>query len=207
MIIGVCGLIGSGKGTVADILVEEHDYKKLSFADALKDGVAAMFDWPRHLLEGDTEESRVWREEPDLYWSAETRSEITPRLVLQLVGTECMRNGFYDGIWVSLAKRKLVRFPNQNWVIPDTRFPNEINMIQSLGGEIWRVKRGDDPDWFTAYRENNIVPTDVHPSEYEWARSDFNKIIENEGSLEDLKETIKNRILSHPYETESYSRF
>jgi len=48
MIIGICGLIGSGKGTVADILVEEHGYQKLSFADALKDGVAAMFNWPRH---------------------------------------------------------------------------------------------------------------------------------------------------------------
>ena len=207
MIIGICGLIGSGKGTVADILVEEHGYKKLSFADALKDGVASMFNWPRHLLEGNTEESRVWRENPDLFWSAETRSEITPRLVLQLVGTECMRNGFYDGIWVSLAKKKLLESLEQNWVIPDTRFENEINMIQSLGGEIWRVSRGQDPDWVDAYRENNITPIDVHPSEYSWTRSEFNKIINNEGSLEDLKETIKNQILSHPYEIQSYPRF
>ena len=40
MIIGICGLIGSGKGTVADILVENHNFEKLSFADKLKDGVA-----------------------------------------------------------------------------------------------------------------------------------------------------------------------
>ena len=32
MIIGICGLIGSGKGTVADVLVEQG-YKKVSFAD------------------------------------------------------------------------------------------------------------------------------------------------------------------------------
>ena len=39
MIIGICGLIGSGKGSVADILVENHNFEKLSFADKLKDGV------------------------------------------------------------------------------------------------------------------------------------------------------------------------
>ena len=39
MIIGICGLIGSGKGTVADIPVE-HNFKKVSFADKLKDGVS-----------------------------------------------------------------------------------------------------------------------------------------------------------------------
>ena len=38
MIIGICGLIGSGKGTVADILVEYHGFQKISFADKLKDG-------------------------------------------------------------------------------------------------------------------------------------------------------------------------
>jgi hypothetical protein len=193
MIIGICGLIGSGKGTVADILVEEHDFKKLSFADSLKDGVAAMFDWPRHLLEGDTDESREWREQSDTFWTEETGKEISPRLVLQLVGTECMRQGFYDGVWVSLAKKKLIRFPNQKWVIPDTRFPNEINMIHSVGGTIWRVKRGVDPEWFNSLREDNIIPADVHPSEYEWVRSEFDQVIDNEGTFEDLK----SRILSH----------
>ena len=62
MIIGVCGLIGGGKGTVGDILVEQYDFKKLSFADKLKDAVAEMFDWDRALLEGITDESRNWRE-------------------------------------------------------------------------------------------------------------------------------------------------
>ena len=194
MIIGICGLISSGKGTVADILVEEHGFKKLSFADALKDGVSAMFDWPRHLLEGDTEESREWREKSDTFWTEETGREISLRLVLQLVGTECMRQGFYDGVWVSLAKKKLVRFPSQNWVLPDTRFPNEINMIHSVGGTIWRVKRGQDPAWFEPLRENNIIPNDVHPSEYEWVRSEFDQVIENEGTLEDLRSQILNRL-------------
>jgi adenylate kinase family enzyme len=53
MIIGICGLIGSGKGTVADILVENHNFQKISFADKLKDGVAAVYGWDRDMLEGE----------------------------------------------------------------------------------------------------------------------------------------------------------
>jgi hypothetical protein len=107
MIIGICGLIGSGKGTVADHLVEEYGFQKVSFADALKDATAQMFEWPRHLLEGDTVESRKWRETPDAFWTNELGYEVTPRYVLQKFGTECMRVGFYDGVWLALSS---VRF-------------------------------------------------------------------------------------------------
>ena len=52
MIIGICGLIGSGKGTVADVLVEQHKFKKISFADKIKDAVSVLFDCDRDMLEG-----------------------------------------------------------------------------------------------------------------------------------------------------------
>ena len=42
-----------------------------------------MFGWDREMLEGDTEESRDWREKVDPYWSTETGNPITPRLILQ----------------------------------------------------------------------------------------------------------------------------
>ena len=82
MLIGVVGLIGSGKGTVSDRLVEQHGYQKDSFAKSLKDAVAAMFNWDRNLLEGDTDASRQWREQPDAFWSEKFGKPTTPRWVL-----------------------------------------------------------------------------------------------------------------------------
>jgi hypothetical protein len=189
MIVGVCGLIGSGKGTVADILVESHGFQKLSFADSLKDGVAAMFDWPRSMLEGDTSASREWREQPDRFWTEEMGFSVTPRYVLQKVGTECMRQGLFDGIWVSRTKQKLQKH-NLDFVIPDVRFPNEISMIQEEGGVVVHVQRGPLPDWADKLLEQGIEPQDIHPSEWMWMRSTIDHTITNTGTIEDLRDQV-----------------
>jgi hypothetical protein len=192
MIIGICGLIGSGKGTVSDVLIGMCGFKSLSFADSLKDAVAAVFSWDRQLLEGSTAESREWREQVDLWWAKRLGiPDLTPRLVLQLWGTEVCRAGFHQDIWIASLERKIEE--GKNYVIPDTRFPNEINLIKQIGGEIWCVKRGPDPKWFVQYQLGGSPPNHTHSSEWEWARSKFDKTLENNGTLEDLK----NRVLSH----------
>tara|TARA_B100000003_G_scaffold118475_1_gene106211 strand:+ start:224 stop:817 length:594 start_codon:yes stop_codon:yes gene_type:complete len=196
MIIGICGLIGSGKGTVADILVEQHNYEKLSFADKLKDGVSSVFGWDRQMLEGDTDASRKWREEEDKFWTEETGETVTPRLILQLFGTDCMRNGFYDGIWVSLVKQELLKNKDKNYVIPDVRFENEAKMIRSLGGRICQVRRGPDPLWFRLYKDLGQEPTDVHKSEWAWANVQMDYILANDGTPEDLKNLVKDHLVS-----------
>lgn len=196
MIIGICGLIGSGKDTVAQYLIDNHNFVKISFADKLKDAVAVMFNWNRQLLDGKTDESRAWREQEDPYWTAETGRSITPRLVLQEFGTECMRNGFYDGIWVSLTKQHILNNPDTNFVIPDVRFPNEAKMLYEIEGEVWRVKRGQDPMWFRIYQDVGVEPKDVHPSEWAWAHTKFTQTIENNGTLEQLRSQVQDRLVS-----------
>jgi hypothetical protein len=206
MIVGICGLIGSGKGTVADILVEQG-FTKVSFADKLKDGVATIFDWDRAMLEGDTDESREWREQTDDFWTQETGRTITPRVVLQEFGTECMREGFDNGVWVSLLKKQMIDNPG-NYVVPDVRFRNEQNMIRELGGEIWQVKRGKDPEWFArAIFDNNNLETsnlmsgyDVHESEYKWidVNTRFDFILNNNSTLLDLQSLVLNQISNFP---------
>ena len=204
MIIGICGLIGSGKGSVGDILVEQG-FTKVSFADKLKDGVATIFGWNRAMLEGDTDESRNWREQPDDFWTQETGRNITPRIVLQEFGTECMRDGFDDSIWVSLLKKQMLDNPG-DYVVPDVRFRNEQDMIRELGGEIWRVQRGDVPEWYgCAMLDNttggNLMESyDVHVSEYKWIdmNNKFNTTIYNNSTLEQLKQLVLNEISNLP---------
>jgi hypothetical protein len=204
MIIGICGLIGSGKGSVGDILVEQG-YTKVSFADKLKDGVATIFGYDRSMLEGDTDESRSWREQTDEFWSKETGRIITPRIVLQEFGTDCMRDGYYDGVWVSLLKQQILENPG-DYVIPDVRFRNEQDMIRELGGEIWRVQRGDVPEWYGCAMLDNTTGSnlmesyDIHSSEYKWIdlNHKFNTTIYNNSTLDQLKQLVHNEIANPP---------
>ena len=198
MLIGIVGLIGSGKDTAAEHLVTQHGYIRDSFAKSLKDAVSAMFNWDREMLEGNTESSRHWREQPDTFWSEKFGKPVTPRWVLQHFGTEVMRGNMYDSIWVDSC---IGRYKGQNTVISDTRFPNEVKKIREHGGIIILVKRGEDPEWFTNYVEGNIEPTGIHSSEYAWAKEEFDYVIENNGTKEQLSAKIDELLVSNkiPY--------
>lgn len=202
-IIGVCGLIGSGKGTVADILEKDHGFVKMSFADSLKDAVSAVFRWDRALLEGDTAESREWREKRDPWWADRLGyADLTPRWVLQMWGTEVCREGFHKDIWIASMERKIheavltcaENYTTPKIVIPDTRFPNEIEMIQRMDGQVWCIKRGADPEWLQKYQSHRIIPGHIHPSEWQWALSKFDHTVLNDKSIKNLKQKV-NKLL------------
>lgn len=205
MIIGVVGFIGSGKGTAADILVNKHDFHKLSFADTVKDATAAIFGWPRHLLEGDTDESRAFRETPDRFWSDRFGYNFSPRTALQLMGTEAGRDVFHPDIWVHALERKMAMYPNV--VIPDVRFSNEMDFIRKSGGFVVRVKRGADPEWYdTAAAANKIshpqspeaneemIKLGIHYSEWAWVGESFDYTLHNESSVSMLESDISHML-------------
>ena len=199
MIIGLIGFAGSGKGTIADILVSKKGYTKLAFADAVKDATAAIFGWPRSLLEGDTAESREWREQKDEWWSEKTGKHITPRNMLQLMGTEIGRDMIHPDVWIYAMERRMQLYPNV--VIADVRFPNEMRFIQEKGGFIVRVKRGDDPEWYnTALRANLEGNTDlmydypIHYSEWAWIGYPVDYQLDNVGAISMLDGDIDHMI-------------
>jgi len=178
-------------------LVERHNFIKESFANSVKDAVSVVFGWDRTLLEGDTPESRAWREQKDIFWSKKFGKDFSPRLALQLMGTEAGRDVFHSDIWVHTVQRRCS--DDKNYVIADVRFPNEIKAIQENGGVIIRVKRGDEPEWYNvALKTNKKINyygmaenyPNVHYSEWAWIGSDINLDISNNDSLDVLIEKV-----------------
>lgn len=206
MIIGVCGFIGSGKDTIADYLTNFHEFRRESFASSLKDAVAAVFGWDRVLLEGRTKQAREWREQRDEWWSTRLGMDITPRWVLQYWGTEVCRRGFHDDIWIASVENKL-RNSQDDIVISDCRFPNEIKSIKNAGGIVIWVKRGDLPEWYDlALRSNQgddaakhaLTRLGIHSSETSWVGTKFDAVLENNNSIDDLYAQVKNLVQDHP---------
>lgn len=206
MIIGLIGLINSGKGTVATELVQKYNFRQDSFAASLKDACAMLFGWPRHLLEGDTKESREWREIVDTWWSEKLCiPDFSPRYALQIMGTDILRNHFNQDIWFLTVENRIRKNPEQDVVISDVRFPNEIEFIRKHGGALVKINRGANPVWYeTAVMANNgnsiakevmtKTYSSAHFSEWAWAGSKVDYEINNNKDFEYLNLQIKDII-------------
>ena len=175
----------------------------MSFAGTLKDAVSAVFGWDRELLEGRTQESRAWREQRDEWWSQRLEQEITPRYVLQQSGTEVCRQGYHDEIWVASLENRL-RNSHNNVVITDCRFPNEIQAIHRAGGQVIRVCRGPEPEWYdlavaansgSYVAKQQLASYNVHASEIAWVGTVFNAVIDNNGGFDSTFEQVESVVL------------
>jgi hypothetical protein len=205
MIIGVCGFIGSGKDTIADYLVNFHEFRRESFASTLKDAVAAVFGWDRTMLEGRTKEAREWREQVDPWWAARLdMPTLTPRWVLQYWGTEVCRKAFHDDIWIASLENKL-RNSKDHVVISDCRFPNEISSIKNAGGQIVWVQRGALPEWYQTAVDancgsnvalNELKRLKIHASETAWVGTEFDAVIDNNSTIDALYQQAQTLVIS-----------
>ena len=204
-LVSLVGFKGSGKDSAGRHLVENHGFVNFSFAESLKDALASIFCWDRAMLEGDTPESREWRETVDVWWSDRLGiPNFTPRLAMQLVGTNVFRQHFNTDIWILNIERKLSLLPQDaKVVLIDGRFPNELNLGRKYDATVVRVRRGDEPEWFDEAAWINANPTHadwkarydalneiVHVSEWAWIGEAVHHVIENDGTLEDLYHNI-----------------
>lgn len=167
MLIGLCGKAGSGKDTAAQFLVEKHEFMPLAFADPLKRGLMAMFNLtPEYFSDSKLKEEDI----PEL--------GVSPRILMQTLGTEWARNLLDENIWVDMVRQKIKALDSYSVVVTDVRFKNEGDLIKELGGVILRVQREGLTD----------VGITGHSSEYDSVTADFT--IVNDGTVDDLKEKV-----------------
>jgi hypothetical protein len=169
------------------------------FADKLKDIVCIILGCTREQLEDrDYKEKELgeewWRyraHDGSVYrncakqvYDKKPKNErlvdkLTPRKILQLLGTEAGRFIIHDDIWIN-SMFSDYKPDTSNWITTDTRFPNELEAVKERGGITIVVKRP----------ETDHLAGD-HASETALDNSTFDEVIVNDGSLEDLIEKVK----------------
>lgn len=178
----------------------------MSFAHALKDTVSVVFGWDRELLEGSTRTSREWRNVVDPWWAKRLDiPHLTPRWVLQQWGTDVVRRGFHDDIWIASLENRL-RNVTDDVVITDCRFPNELTSIKNSGGITVRTHRGVEPEWIALatvfnthedpaerIRAKVLIEEQygVHASEYSSVGLDYDYHLDNNGTITELHNQIE----------------
>jgi hypothetical protein len=202
----MCGFIGAGKSTVANYLVANYNYTRLSFAGTLKDTCAVLFGWDRTRLEGATPEDRAWREQPDPFWSEKFGKPWTPRWALQFVGTEVVRNTLHRDMWVLSVEQKLHSMgPDAKVVFDDARFVNELNTLTKYGATLVVVQRPQTITvehqnlWCSLYSsrpravEEAVAASSLHASEKDWLLaidSADAKYLQNDGDYPSLYKNV-----------------
>ena len=169
MIIGLGYQARAGKDTVAAHLVNNYSFIQESFAYPLKEHIGRQI-----CGFNDKQLYGAWKETIDPEWG------MTPRQMLQLIGTDALRKVVHDSFWVIPMKRKLKEHirNERHVVISDVRFMNEINLIKEIGGKVVKVVR-HNPDKISGFEK--------HSSETELENfSDWDYVLENNGTLEEL---------------------
>lgn len=199
-LVGLSGYARSGKDEAAKVLVDEYGFKRIAFADKLRDFLYALNPIVKHinakvqlktpggiknLMLDDKTPSTITlgvrlRDVIDRYgWDGykETPYSQEIRELLQRLGTEAGRQTLWDSIWIDAALHDLD--PNGNYVVTDVRFPNEAEAITQRGGRLVRIIR------------DGVGPANSHASETSLDDYPFIHGLRNDGSLEDFRENVK----------------
>lgn len=184
---GLSGYAQAGKDSVGKILINSG-YVRLAFADALRDGLYAMDPWiqvePVEDEWGVDADPRRLQDAVDCVgWDDAKRIYPEVRRLLQTYGTEGGREVHGDDCWISVVKRKILDAgmpeADRKFVITDVRFPNEAELVRSLGGYLVRVTRP------------GTEPAGEHVSERALDRYPFDFHVFNDSTLAELQTTVQ----------------
>jgi hypothetical protein len=184
MIIGLSGYAQSGKDTVAKFLVEQRGFKRIAFADPIRD---ILWDMNPMLKDGFYLQGVV-----NAYgWDVAKTQFPEVRRLLQELGVAA-RKHIDSEVWVTAALKTVwvtpeLKAPSEdgNYVITDVRFQNEAATIRLAGGQLWRVER------------TGVEAVNSHVSEHDLDNWDFDAYIHNNSTIEDLEFAVKTRLMQY----------
>ena len=198
-IVGVGGLLTSGKDAFADYLVTSWGYTKTFMSHPLHMWMQTENPWikldkPVPCMEGWTLEPGEFHPYNYIvhqvgYTEAKEQTEI--RRALQRIGTECGRKLISENVWADAMEREIKQLLERginHVVVTGIRYENELQMIQRLGGETVWIER---PSARASHEEKirsaaASADTATHSSEVSLDVKRFDSVIENDGSLEQL---------------------
>ena len=173
MIIVLSGYARSGKDEIAKVLVEEHGYIRVAFADKIREFL--------YELNPQVGSTRLAPLVSEYGWDV-AKSSPEVRYLLQTLGVSA-RKLFGDKFWVHQALGSMA-LAHPKIVITDVRFTNEADTIKTNGGQIWRVTRP------------GIEAVNSHISEHDLDKYVFDLVIDNDLTLESLKEKVMKAVAS-----------
>lgn len=173
MIIGLSGYAQVGKDTVANYLVSNYGFTKVSFADPIREALYKLDPKVRvDELAGVSLANAV----DSMGWENLKRYSSDTRELLQRLGTEVGREMFGKDFWVNQGLLRAKE--HENVVFADTRFENEARAIQENGGQVWRITKPGHG------------PVNGHPSETALDDYKFDWYIPNYTGFDDLHNLI-----------------
>jgi hypothetical protein len=177
-VLGISGWARSGKDTVADYLVENHGYVKVSFSTPMKE---AMYRLNPRITVNEVQNTAL-RIGVDIYgWEGLKDRSPDIRGLLQRFGTEIGREMFSEDFWVDYALNSIP--DGGKAVISDVRYPNEADAIRQLGGKVYRVER------------DGVFAANEHASEHALDAYKFDGKIQNNGTIQGLQQNVEQQIL------------
>jgi hypothetical protein len=185
MIISISGKIGSGKDTIAEIIKQEMPgagWEVKKFAGKLKEIATLLTSIPVTQFEDQNFKQTLLSSE----WNDTNGDAMTVRDFLQRLGTEAMRLGLHENVWVNALFSDYQN--NSNWIITDTRFPNEIDACVHHGAITILVQRDSSNHIGTAHASETALD---HYDQWDY-------IINNTGSMQNLRRKVGEILRENP---------
>lgn len=179
-LIGFVGRKQSGKDTAANLLIENRGFERVAMGAGLKAMLRGLF-----MEMGLSAENADYILETERLKATPMKdlNGVTPRFLMQTLGTEWGRNLIWDDIWTEIFKMKADQFDRV--VCSDVRFVNEAKAIRELDGLIVKI----DADERLGPNE------DHHRSEIEMTKIVPDLVIKNNGTVEEFREELRGVLL------------